>query len=80
MRRKVTLNLDEGFIERMDRERGLVPRSRWIEIDHEALERSPRVVADSEPARGRGPVVEPEGYVSPFVGPGAKASNLKDVI
>ena len=29
---------------------------------------------------GRSPKPEPESYVSPFVGPGAKASNLRDVI
>ncbi len=31
MRRKVTLNLDERFVEAMDQARGDVPRSRWIE-------------------------------------------------
>lgn len=31
MRRKVTLSLDERFIEAMDGARGMVPRSRWIE-------------------------------------------------
>lgn len=31
MRRKVTLNLDEGFVTWLDNKRGLVPRSRFVE-------------------------------------------------
>jgi hypothetical protein len=37
MRRKVTLSLDERFIDAMDDERGDVPRSRWIERQRSPL-------------------------------------------
>lgn len=32
MRRKVTLSLDEDWVAQIDRQRGLVPRSRYVEM------------------------------------------------
>lgn len=52
MRVKVTLNLDEGWVRRIDERRGLVPRSRFVE----ALD--PDVTAEPRPGK---PVREAKG-------------------
>lgn len=38
MKRKIGITMDEKLIEEIDKERGMVPRSRWIE--HELKELS----------------------------------------
>ncbi len=89
MRRKVTLNLDERFIEAMDQERGLVARSRWIERPWSPITGDPagaRKLKAERPDLPDAVVAEKlaaahveERYVSPFKGPGAKSSNLSDL-
>ena len=67
MRRKVTLNLDEKWIAEIDRRRGHIPRSRFIEvIAYVSQPTSTIVVADAEPARGQVVVEEaPKAKRSP---------------
>ena len=65
-RKNIGLRVSEAFLAQVDELRGGVPREAWIrqilvaEVDR--LLRGARVVvADAEPARGRGPIEEPGG-------------------
>ncbi len=61
MRTNITISLDPKFIERMDARRGSLPRSRWLEAAADPDLAAPVLRVDSEPARGSGPLIEPEG-------------------